>query len=110
MANNANSGKAATVGFCLMFILAGIYSLFHDQLHIVSPRHGFALSEPYKNAASIGLICLGSGILVAMASRGASERNDLIGLVRVIAIIISVVGALTTLLFLLAHYLTVWFA
>ncbi|MFN0109238.1 MAG: hypothetical protein ACKVZH_10335 [Blastocatellia bacterium] len=109
MSKNANSGKAGLLGICLMFVAAGIYSLFHDELHIVSPRQGFALSEPYKLAASIGLISLGVGVATGALLRNASERSDLAMMIRVIAFAVGIGGALIVLLSFLIHYSLVWF-
>ncbi|HQR36413.1 MAG TPA: hypothetical protein PLK30_27050 [Blastocatellia bacterium] len=109
MSQNANSGKAGLIGVCLMFVAAGIYSLFHNELHIVSPRQGFALSEPYKLAASVGLICLGLGVVTGSRLRDASDRNDLAMIIRVIVFAVGIGGALIVLLSFLIHYSLVWF-
>lgn len=94
------------MGLCLMFVAAGIHSLFHDELHIVSPRSGFALSEPFKIAASIGLICPGLGVSIG-ALLDRDTINDWIKLARVTAFAVGIAGALTLLLSFLSHYLIV---
>lgn len=93
-----------SAGFYLMFIGGGIYSLFHDRLHIVSPRHGFNLTEPFKITASIGLICMGTGFLFRLAVRETNDINGIREGIRVLALLVGIVGALAVILAFFLHY------
>lgn len=72
-----SSDGLQSIGFGLLFLASGIYSVFHDGLYIVSPRHGFALTESFRLVGASGLILIGAGILCHRLVGDANDHNGL---------------------------------